>query len=312
MKILKIFGVVVGIHAFALILIFANPGCSSSGSKSAPTASDTVILRDQGGTPSPVTTAANDSSSPVSVASSPSATDLSATSPTIRFSPTRPGTTAAVALETTPVGDVTPASTYTVAKGDSLWTIAKKHHLTVSEVATTNNLKPGATVHVGQKLLIPSKAPASGSARINETPANPSTVAEAAPAPKASRESVRHVVKPGETLGAIARKYQVKVGEIATANNISDPAKIRPGMELIIPGWQAPGAKTAKSGTAPATAKAPADAPEQPAATPPANPSDSVPTVVIPPTDQDLDSGVKPTNNEPPVIKVDEKEPGKL
>ena len=30
MKILKIFGIVVGIHVFALLLIFANPGCSSS------------------------------------------------------------------------------------------------------------------------------------------------------------------------------------------------------------------------------------------------------------------------------------------
>ena len=30
MKILKIFGIVVGIHLFALILIFANPGCSST------------------------------------------------------------------------------------------------------------------------------------------------------------------------------------------------------------------------------------------------------------------------------------------
>jgi hypothetical protein len=30
MKILKIFGIVAGIHAVALLLIFANPGCSSS------------------------------------------------------------------------------------------------------------------------------------------------------------------------------------------------------------------------------------------------------------------------------------------
>ena len=30
MKLLKIFGIVAGIHAFALVLIFANPGCSSS------------------------------------------------------------------------------------------------------------------------------------------------------------------------------------------------------------------------------------------------------------------------------------------
>ena len=41
MKILKIFGIVVGIHVFALVLIFANPGCSSS-TRPAPAPTDTV------------------------------------------------------------------------------------------------------------------------------------------------------------------------------------------------------------------------------------------------------------------------------
>ena len=41
MKILKIFGIVVGIHVFALILIFANPGCSST-TKPTPALADTT------------------------------------------------------------------------------------------------------------------------------------------------------------------------------------------------------------------------------------------------------------------------------
>jgi LysM repeat protein len=47
-------------------------------------------------------------------------------------------------------------------------------------------------------------------------------------------------VKPGETLSTIAQKYQVKAGEIANENNISNPAMIRSGMTLVIPGWKAP------------------------------------------------------------------------
>ena len=46
MKILKIFGLVVGIHVAALILIFANPGCSSS-TKPAPSPGDTRCSVDQ-------------------------------------------------------------------------------------------------------------------------------------------------------------------------------------------------------------------------------------------------------------------------
>jgi hypothetical protein len=111
---------------------------------------------------------------------------------------------------------------------------------------------------------------------------------------------VRHVVKPGETLGGIARKYQVKVGDIATANNISDPAKIRPGVELVIPGWQAPAAKPA---AAPATS-APADASPAPAQPAP----DAIPTIVIPAPGQD--DSVKPAGGEPPIIPVDDNPQG--
>jgi hypothetical protein len=51
MKILKIFGIVVGIHVFALVLIFANPGCSTT-TKPPPVPSDTVA---QSGPPAVVT-----------------------------------------------------------------------------------------------------------------------------------------------------------------------------------------------------------------------------------------------------------------
>ena len=46
MKILKIFGIVVGIHVFALILIFANPGCTSRTSLAAPPPTEPVAKAD--------------------------------------------------------------------------------------------------------------------------------------------------------------------------------------------------------------------------------------------------------------------------
>jgi LysM repeat protein len=55
----------------------------------------------------------------------------------------------------------------------------------------------------------------------------------------AGGETIRHIVKPGESLSVIAQQYGVRQGDIAVANNISDPQKIRANMELIIPGWQA-------------------------------------------------------------------------
>ncbi|MBS0631341.1 MAG: LysM peptidoglycan-binding domain-containing protein [Verrucomicrobia bacterium] len=253
MKILKIFGVVVGIHVMALIMIFANPGCSSS-TKPAPSPSDTVVASTEPAAPAitvpsqiPPTTEA----SPL-VAAPITGTDYSApasSSVTFRYTPTRPNTAAAATLEAEPVADVTPATTYTVGNGDNLWTIAKKNHLTVSALAAANNLKPSAIMRPGQKLIIPSKALPKEKAAA-ATPAKAAPVAAAATAATTDSDSVHHTVKAGETLGAIAHKYGVRVGDIATANNITDPARIRPGTELIIPGWKTPAAKAAKTAAA--------------------------------------------------------------
>jgi LysM repeat protein len=46
-------------------------------------------------------------------------------------------------------------STYTIAQGDSLWTIAHKFGTTVVKLRKLNNLKKGALLHPGQVLQIP-------------------------------------------------------------------------------------------------------------------------------------------------------------
>ena len=306
MKIMKVLGVVVGIHVFALILIFANPGCSST-SKPAPAPIDTMVRAEAapsvsvpGVSPS-VSVAMNDSASPVSAAPmafNPDAPAIAAGGG-VRFSPTRPGTAAASTLVAEPVADVVPATTYTVKSGDSLWTIGKKNGLTPSELAAANNIKPNAALHQGEKLLIPSKvvAPAKTAA------AKPG---ETAAATKASADSVKHTVKSGESLSTIAKKYGVKQGDIAVANNITDPAKIYAGMELVIPGWQTPAGKSGaakqpatKSGGA--TTGSPAKTP-----VPEIKPLFSVPAATP-------ETGPKaPASGSVPVIKVDESPaPGK-
>ncbi len=291
MKILKIFGAVVGIHVFALILIFANPGCSSA-NKVSPSKSDTVIMRDDdAGVASPATSGQSSITAAPAADADRGAFDPNAPAAAVRFSPTRPGTPAAAAVEAQPVGDVTPASTYTVTKGDSLWVIAKKNHTTVAEIAAANNIKVTATVRIGQKLIIPNKSMQGNSVAMEPVSAQPAT-SEIHAAARPSGESVKHTVRPGETLGAIARKYQVKVGDLAIANNISDPAKIRPGMKLTIPGWQAPSSKTKTATSKPAAEPAP---------------SAPVPTTIVPPPEQDLDAGLSNKDGEPPVIKVEDK-----
>jgi LysM repeat protein len=50
------------------------------------------------------------------------------------------------------------------------------------------------------------------------------------------KEGVSHVVQPGESLSAIARKHGAKPQDIINANKISDASKIQVGQTLFIPG----------------------------------------------------------------------------
>ena len=297
MKILKIFGIVVGIHVFLLVLVFAIPGCSST-AKPVPSVADTAP---KPAAPPPIITVPlmtpTDAGgiTPTVIAFNPDApaapAPFSVSTSGVRLVPTRPDSPVAGVLVAQAVEGVTPATSYIVKSGDNLWTIAKKNNLTVPQltaanqgISTTTNLRPG------QKLIIPSRS-------VAPLPAATAKAADAATAAATmsgarSNDAMKHTVKPGETLGTIARNYGVKQGDIAVANNILDPAKIRAGMELTIPGWQPTGAKSgkapAKSGASPKAGdtKAPASValPAVPDSAPPAPP-------VTPPV---------------PVIKIDE------
>lgn len=288
MKILQIFGAVVAVHLLAFIFIFASPGCQSS-PRNIPTPDATVP------------TAGYDAAgAPVSYNPAPADTGAVTYAPPSQYGraePTRPGSPNAAAITPAkPAEEVAPVSTYTVTRGDSLWSIAKKNRLTVAELAKANNLPVGATLQPGKKLIIPGKV----------APKDLATTPP--PAPKAatpvrSGDAVTHVVQPGESLGTIARKYQVTLGEIAAANTITDYSKVRAGQTLIIPGFKAVPQKssTARTSSAPKTA-APAQEKE-------AEPTISTAPkfeIAPPPPGQDLDAGLKDQPADVPTIKVEE------
>jgi len=296
MKILQIFGAVVAVHLLAFIFIFASPGCQS-GPRNIPT---------------PDATAPGANAAVAPIAYSPAAPADLGTAPAVSYAPaadyghatpTRPGSPAAAAI--VPVkatADVAPVSTYTVAKGDNLWNLAKKNNLSVSELARANNLSTGATLQPGKKLIIPGKVGAAPKDLGTAAPAaGKAAVAEKA-AVRPNGDAVKHTVQPGESLGIIARKYQVSTGELAAANSITDPSKVRAGQQLIIPGFKAVSGKGTTTAVKPAAATSTAAAP---AAEKPAAPATPHFEIAPPPPGQDLDSGLKEGGTEVPTIKVE-------
>lgn len=311
MKILQIFGAVVAVHLLAFIFIFASPGCSSS-PRNVPTPDATLPNGSGNGAPVSYNSGATETVTPIDHPSySPEGTPG-------RMAPTRPGSpnAAAITPAKSAASNVASVIPYTIQKGDSLWIIAKKNHITVPELTKANNLSSNAALQPGKKLMIPVKTPVAPAA--TETSLALPTLSTAAPtapeAPvRASTEIVKHVVASGESLGTIARKYGIKVGELAAANNITDPAKIRVGQPLVIPAGKSGVTKnTAKPAAKPVATKPAPAAPahvETPAPTPAPEPASQF-EIKPPPAGQDLDAGLKDnTSGEVPTIKVEEAKP---
>lgn len=235
MKILKIASIVAGIHLFAFLLIFANPGCSST-TKPAPQPADTIPSADPGPMLTvPTAAPAGSTVSPIDVTLPPPASDPSGGTGS-RFVPTRPNTPAASAVLAEPVENVTPATTYTVKNGDSLWSLQKRFHVSIKEIATANNLKMSVTLHDGQKLIIPSKSGATTTTAPKSTPVASSTPkADVESAPKTAATGETYTVKPGESLDSIARRFGVKPKDLAVHNNVDNPLRLRAGTVLSIP-----------------------------------------------------------------------------
>lgn len=108
-----------------------------------------------------------------------------------------------------------------VKKGHSLWIIAQQHNVTIKELALWNNLKPSTTLQPGTLLTIRQ----SGS---NTTPITKSRTLSPS-------KHARYKVKSGDNLWNIAKKNQVSAKELASYNNLSLQAYLKPGQVLKIP-----------------------------------------------------------------------------
>ena len=100
---------------------------------------------------------------------------------------------------------------YTVKAGDTLYGIANEYGLSVDELKTINNLKNN-NLSVGQKLLI------SGTGEVIGDGADYDT----------------YIVKSGDNLYAIARKYGISVDKLKDINNLSSNI-LSIGQKLLVP-----------------------------------------------------------------------------
>ena len=137
----------------------------------------------------------------------------------------------------------------TVAAGETIDTIARRHGVPASVIMQANSITAPATIYPGQRLVIPRYK----SSRVATAPAPRPAVPTPAPAASPPGNGSVHVVAAGDTLSKIAHRYHKPVNEIAKANNIQPTATLNVGDRLTIPGAQAPAVKaSAPAAVAPA------------------------------------------------------------
>jgi membrane-bound lytic murein transglycosylase D len=129
-----------------------------------------------------------------------------------------------------------PKIYYTVHRGDTVSTVARKLGVSQNELRAANKLK-GNTLRVGQELVIdrggslPTLAAMDSPAATRLVTRDPNYVAP--PLPPAPRD--RHTVRNGETLSSIARLYGVSTDALASTNDLSAKSRLRKGQRLSIP-----------------------------------------------------------------------------
>lgn len=114
---------------------------------------------------------------------------------------------------------ISDRSVHIVKSGENLGSIAKKYHVSVSQLKKWNNLK-GTNIYPKQKLIVY----ASG--------APMAQAGNSAPVERSTTQQV-HVVKSGETLGKIASKYKCSVTDIKKWNNLKSTT-IKAGQKLKV------------------------------------------------------------------------------
>jgi lysozyme len=98
---------------------------------------------------------------------------------------------------------------YTVKAGDTLSEIAAKYKTTVKDLQQLNGIKDPNKIFVGQKIKIKGTA-------------------------SSTNKPTYYTVKPGDTLSAIAKRYNTTVQNLVKLNNIKNPDLILVGQKLRV------------------------------------------------------------------------------
>ena len=134
---------------------------------------------------------------------------------------------------------------YEIKRGDTLYSVARKHHSAVEKIMLINGLKEGDALRVGKHLKVPTDtieyagAKRAGGVHI----AGGGAKREKRSSPE---KKLLHTVVKGETLSQIAKNNHTTLKALEKLNSLGAEARIVPGQKLIVPGAERSGSGSMK------------------------------------------------------------------
>ena len=108
-------------------------------------------------------------------------------------------------------------ASHEVQKGETLYSISRKYGISVGELCSENNLSTSAVIKTGQKLKIPTQ----NSSETKNT--------------QKVEKTDTYIVKKGDTLYGIAKKFGISVETLTILNKMSGSNNIKVGQVLTVP-----------------------------------------------------------------------------
>ena len=111
------------------------------------------------------------------------------------------------------------AQSYTVQPGDSLWSIAKAHSVSIAALVKTNQIAPRDVLRSGREIKVPTKK---------------SLIAPSMTDPAAVTRKIAYTARKGDSLARIAKRFGVGIEDLAKWNQLDLTKYLQSGQRLTV------------------------------------------------------------------------------